>query len=88
MARHLREARARLRRRSTPSPRILDCGANVGLASLFFKRRYPAARITAFEADPALFAILDANLRANGAADVEARHAALWTSTGTVAVPV
>ena len=70
---------------STQSPRILDCGANVGLASLFFLRLYPDARITAFEADPALFAILDANLRANGAASVEARQAALWTSTGTVA---
>src|SRR6185436_15307574 len=41
------------------SPRILDCGANVGLASLFFHRLYPAARITAFEADPALFQMLD-----------------------------
>ena len=69
---------------ATPSPRILDCGANVGLASLFFRRLYPDARITAFEADPALFDILDANLQANGAGSVEARHAALWTSTGTV----
>jgi len=67
-----------------PAPRILDCGANVGLASLFYKRRYPAARITAFEADPALFDILTTNVRANGAASVETRHAALWTSTGTV----
>jgi len=66
------------------SPRILDCGANVGLASLFFHRLYPAARITAFEADPALFEILDANLKANGAAAVETRHAAIWTSTGTL----
>jgi FkbM family methyltransferase len=66
------------------SPRILDCGANVGLASLYFRREYPGARITAFEADPALFAILDANLKANGAANIETRHAALWTSTGTL----
>lgn len=69
--------------RST-SPRILDCGANVGLASLFFHRLYPQARITAFEADPALFAILDTNLKTNGAAGVVTRHAALWTSTGTL----
>ncbi|MGH9141771.1 MAG: FkbM family methyltransferase [Vicinamibacterales bacterium] len=68
----------------SPSPRILDCGANMGLASLFFRRVYPQARITAFEADPALFAMLETNLRANGAADVECRHAALWTSTGTL----
>jgi len=66
------------------APRILDCGGNVGLASLFFKRRCPAARITAYEADPALVKILRANLDANGAADVETVHAALWTSNGRV----
>jgi FkbM family methyltransferase len=64
------------------APRILDCGGNVGLASLFFKHRFPAARITAYEADPALFAILKANLAANHAADVETVHAALWTTNG------
>jgi FkbM family methyltransferase len=69
---------------ASPAPRILDCGANVGLASLFFRRLYPSARITAFEADPTLFQMLDANLKANGAADVETRHAALWTSTGSL----
>jgi FkbM family methyltransferase len=67
---------------ASPSPRILDCGANMGLASLYFKRRYPAARVTAYEADPALFAMLGANLNANGASDVEAVHAAVWTSSG------
>jgi len=66
------------------SPRILDCGANVGVASLFFHHLYPDARLTAFEADPALCAMLDANMKANGAAGVEVRQAALWTSTGTL----
>src|SRR5439155_26204865 len=65
-------------------PRILDCGANIGVATLFFKRRYPRARVTAYEADPALFAMLDGNLKTNGAADVETRHAAVWIRSGTV----
>ena len=69
---------------SGSAPRILDCGANVGLASLFFKRRYPAARITAFEADPAIAALLAHNVRANGAADVEVVDAAVWTSAGDI----
>jgi len=69
---------------ATRSPRILDCGANVGLASLFFKRRYPDARITAYEADPALYSIAKANLAANNAADVEILNAAVWTSAGRV----
>ncbi len=66
------------------APRILDCGANIGAASLFFKRRYPNARVTAYEADPALCAMTKRNLERNGAADVEVVHAALWTSTGEV----
>jgi FkbM family methyltransferase len=71
-------------RAPSAAPRILDCGGNVGLASLFFKRRFPAARITAYEADPALFAIMKANLAANGASDVETVQAALWTTNGRV----
>ena len=54
------------------------------MASLFFKRRFPSARITAYEADPALFAILEANLAANHASDVETVQAALWTVNGRV----
>jgi FkbM family methyltransferase len=67
---------------ATPSPRILDCGANIGLASLFFKRRYPRARITAYEADPSIHSMLESNLAKNGAVDVEAVHAAIWTAPG------
>jgi FkbM family methyltransferase len=66
------------------SPRILDCGANVGAASLFYKREYPGARITAYEADPSLCAMTTRNLERNGAGDVEVVHAALWTSNGQV----
>ena len=69
---------------SNPVPRILDCGANIGAASLFFKREYPDARITAYEADPALAAMTKRNLDRNRAGDVEVVQAAVWTSPGTV----
>lgn len=69
---------------AAPAARIFDCGANVGLASLYWKRRYPAARITAWEADPAIAAALRANLAANGAGDVEVVEAAVWTENGTL----
>jgi FkbM family methyltransferase len=69
----------------SPAPRILDCGANVGLATLYFKSLYPAARVTAYEADPKLHEYLRRNLSANGAGDVEVVHAAVWTETGEVA---
>jgi FkbM family methyltransferase len=70
---------------TTDRPRVLDCGANVGLASLFIKRRYPGARVTAFEADPGIAAVCRRNLVRNGAGDVEVIDAAVWTSPGIVA---
>ena len=50
--------------------RILDLGANVGLASLFFARQYPDASIDAIECDPEIYGLLTANLQANGATNV------------------
>lgn len=41
---------------------IVDLGANVGLASLFFATRYPNAHIIAVEPDPGNFALLAQNL--------------------------
>lgn len=69
----------------TPEPRILDCGANIGLATLYFRRQYPGARITAFEADPVVCAMLRRNLQANGASDVEIVEAAVWDREGEIA---
>src|SRR5436309_1804523 len=36
-------------------PLILDCGSNIGMSILFFKKLYPEARIIGFEADPLTF---------------------------------
>jgi len=67
---------------TSASPRILDCGANVGVASLYFKHQYPKARVTAFEADQDLAAICRRNVAANRANDVDVLAAAVWTATG------
>jgi len=71
-------------RADEPRPVILDCGANIGLSVLYFKTLYPEARITAFEADPAIFRILSSNLRNNGLADVEVINAAVWSCETTL----
>jgi FkbM family methyltransferase len=69
---------------ATDAPRVLDCGAHIGLASLWIKRQWPAARVTAFEPDPAIAALLGGNLQRNGAADVDVVEAAVWNTQGTV----
>jgi FkbM family methyltransferase len=69
---------------ATPAPRVLDCGAHVGLVSLWIKSRWPAARVTAFEADPIIASMLRRNLSRNRADDVEVVDAAIWNHTGTV----
>ena len=41
---------------------ILDVGANIGLAALYFRARYPDAEIVAIEPDPETFAKLEHNV--------------------------
>ncbi|MBA3945640.1 MAG: FkbM family methyltransferase [Herpetosiphonaceae bacterium] len=66
------------------APYIIDCGANIGLSVLYFKRRFPQATILAFEPDPLLAAVLEANLQANGVRDVTVVQKALWSSETVV----
>jgi FkbM family methyltransferase len=46
-----------------PPRRIVDLGANIGAASVFFATRWPDARIHALEPDPGTFEWLAANTR-------------------------
>jgi FkbM family methyltransferase len=66
------------------SPRILDCGANIGLATIWLKLRFPGACVTAFEPDPALCDALRANVAAFAFAGVEVRQQAVWTAATTL----
>jgi FkbM family methyltransferase len=42
---------------------IVDCGANIGITSLFFASRYPNATIYSIEPHPENFALLQQNVR-------------------------
>jgi FkbM family methyltransferase len=64
------------------SPTILDCGANIGMATLYFKTLYPKARITAFEPAPATFKCLSRNTAAFQ--DVEVRNQAIAGRAGHI----
>jgi FkbM family methyltransferase len=64
------------------APRVIDGGANMGMFTLSTRHDHPAARIVAFEPDPAVFAILRENLEQNGVHDVTLVNAALGAADG------
>jgi FkbM family methyltransferase len=61
-----------------PDPVVFDCGANVGLVTIYWKQIYPHARVTAFEPDPILFRLLSRNVIAFKITDVALFEAAVW----------
>jgi len=68
------------------SPKILDGGANIGLAVLYWKQNIPEADIIAFEPDPDIFDVLERNVRQHGYdEDVVLVQKGLWSKSGAVA---
>ena len=61
---------------------IIDAGANVGLASLYFSERFPSAHILAIEPDRSNFDLLVQNV--SPYPRIKAVHAALWPTAGSV----
>jgi FkbM family methyltransferase len=55
---------------------IFDCGANVGLTSVYYKNCFPQARIIAIEPDPANFTLLKKNTAPYQ--DIECLQMGLW----------
>jgi FkbM family methyltransferase len=64
-------------------PTILDCGSHIGLSVAWFKRRFPKARIIAFEPDPENFRLLQTNVAINGFEGVELLNLAVSSRRGT-----
>lgn len=63
---------------------IIDCGCNIGMSILFFKLLYPDASVIGFEPHPALFEVLDSNIRENSLTNVQLHRKALADQAGTV----
>lgn len=61
---------------------IVDVGAHIGMASILFALKYPAARIIAIEPEPSNFAALVRNTAPFGT--ITPIHAALWREDGEV----
>lgn len=60
-------------------PYIIDCGANIGLSVIYFKRLYPQASVIAFEPDPVIFNTLSYNINSFGLRHVTLINKALWS---------
>ncbi len=63
---------------------IIDGGANVGLASLYFAAKYPAANIFAIEPNAANFKMLERNCAA--LPNIVLKKAALWPTSAKVSM--
>jgi FkbM family methyltransferase len=63
---------------SSPTPFIVDAGANIGLSVVYFKRRFPDCQIIAFEPDRKIFSLLERNIRSMGYNGVDLRNSAAW----------
>ncbi|MEX1112871.1 MAG: FkbM family methyltransferase [Patescibacteria group bacterium] len=66
------------------SPRIVDAGANIGLAALYLLRQNPKASIVCIEPDSNTATYLEDNLRTNGFEDATIIRKALSDKAGTV----
>jgi len=64
------------------NPVILDCGANIGMATLFFKFLYPLSQIYCFEPDKKTFGLLKKNIKQNNLNDVFPYNFALSDKNG------
>ena len=69
---------------TTDKPFIIDCGSNIGLASLYFKILYPGAIVSAFEPDPAIYPTLSYNMHHNRLNNVRLHNVALDEKDGQV----
>ena len=63
-------------------PLIVDCGSNIGISVLFFKKKYPNGKIIAFEPDPMSYSILNKNVSINGLKNVQLYNLALSDKEG------
>jgi FkbM family methyltransferase len=63
---------------------IIDCGANIGLASLYFKMHFPKTKVIAYEPDPNIFNAMQNNMAQFGFNDVICMNEAISDTEGVI----
>ncbi|SOC78583.1 methyltransferase, FkbM family [Salinimicrobium sediminis] len=66
------------------NPTIIDCGANMGLSTLFFSKYYPDAMVIAFEPDSYVFPFLKKNMKSQILENVHLEEKAVWISESSL----
>ncbi|PQJ32176.1 hypothetical protein BST92_09675 [Nonlabens arenilitoris] len=66
------------------SPYIIDGGANIGLATIYFKKLFPKSEILAFEPDTQIHAVLKKNIESFGLQNVTLIKSGLWNKCETL----
>ncbi len=68
----------------TPSPVVVDLGANIGAFALYVFSYYRNARLLSVEAAPDTFEILSDNRRLNTTREWRVVNAAVWSENGSI----
>ncbi len=63
------------------TPLVIDCGSNIGLSIIYFKRLMPNAKVIGFEPDYEIYKILESNINQFGFKDVELHNKAVWKNS-------
>jgi FkbM family methyltransferase len=66
------------------TPVIIDCGANVGIAAVWYAQKYPQSRIYAVEPEPENYALLERNVAAFE--NITPMHAAVASAPGRMSL--
>lgn len=66
------------------NPIIIDGGGHIGLATLYFKYKYPESKVIIFEPDELSLTLLRKNLKANNIKNVEIVEAGLFNEEKTL----
>lgn len=69
---------------SSQNPFIIDCGANIGLSAIYFKKLYPECTLLCFEPDGNIFNVLQENVSSLNLRGVTLVNKALWGREGQV----